>query len=206
MTVRNLILEELAINPFRTAAELAALFNVSRQRVNQILRSEQVATRRERLPVPRPEYQCWWNMLDRCANPQNPTFKYYGGRGISVCMRWRDFRNFFADMGPKPSSGHSIDRVNNDGNYEPSNCRWADRSTQQKNKRYPPKSPKPLPQRGRGRPKWELTTAERDVAELEWRSRRHQNDEQRTLAVQRRLGKQVSRAWLRLTLGSPHGR
>ena len=56
-----------------------------------------------------------------------------------------------------------------------------------------------------GRPKtWNLTTAERDVAELEWRSRRHQNDEQRTLAVQKRLGKQVSRAWLRLTLGSPH--
>jgi len=58
-----------------------------------------------------------------------------------------------------------------------------------------------------GRPKtWNLTTAERDVAELEWRSRKHENDEQRTLAVQRRLGKQVSRAWLRLTLGSPHKR
>lgn len=154
----------------------------------------------------RKEYQCWWNMLDRCLNPQNPVYRYYGGRGITVCARWRSgFANFFADMGPRPRGG-SIERVDNSGNYEPSNCMWIPRGDQSRNKRYRPKVPRVAAVRPRGRPRWELTTAERDVAELEWRSRKHENDEQRTLAVQKRLGKQVSRAWLRLRFGSPHKR
>jgi len=63
-------------------------------------------------------------MLNRCFNENNHSYKNYGARGITVCARWKDFANFLADMGPKPV-GKSLDRINNDGNYEPSNCHWA---------------------------------------------------------------------------------
>lgn len=83
-----------------------------------------------------PEYGVWSRLRERCNNPNNPGFKNYGGRGISVCARWLEgFENFFEDMGPRPSSAHSIDRINNDGNYEPSNCRWATRTEQSRNNR-----------------------------------------------------------------------
>lgn len=73
-----------------------------------------------------PEYAAWGAMIQRCTNPRHPRWKYYGARGITICQRWRDsFPAFLADMGPRPSAGHSLDRVNNDGHYEPSNCRWA---------------------------------------------------------------------------------
>lgn len=71
------------------------------------------------------EYYIWCGMKSRCFNENNKSYKYYGGRGITVCDRWRDsFENFYEDMGPRPSSIHQIDRINNDGNYEPGNCKW----------------------------------------------------------------------------------
>ena len=82
------------------------------------------------------EYSSWANMWQRCTNPNDPKFHCYGARGITICERWQDFEAFFADMGLRPSADHSIDRIHNDGNYEPGNCRWATRSQQNKNRRH----------------------------------------------------------------------
>jgi hypothetical protein len=81
-----------------------------------------------------PTYQTWGNMIARCTNPKNTGYYLYGGRGISICERWFDFNNFFADMGKRPPR-KSLDRIDNDGNYEPSNCRWATRKEQRRNQR-----------------------------------------------------------------------
>jgi hypothetical protein len=84
-----------------------------------------------------PTYQCWAQMLQRCKNPKLKNYKDYGGRGISVCERWHDFRNFLADMGEKPQNppGLSINRIDGDGNYEPANCHWATDEQQNRNRR-----------------------------------------------------------------------
>jgi len=77
----------------------------------------------------------WNNMIRRCRNPKDKSYLYYGGRGIRVCQRWQKFRNFLEDMGPKPSPFHMLDRVNNDGNYEPGNVRWATPAESNRNRR-----------------------------------------------------------------------
>lgn len=85
-----------------------------------------------------PEYRCWKSMKERCIRPNHKSFARYGGRGIRICERWlrgegglSGFECFMEDMGPRPSLGHSIDRFpNNDGHYEPGNCRWATSSEQ----------------------------------------------------------------------------
>ncbi len=86
-----------------------------------------------------PEYRAWCNMQARCYNPKHDSFKNYGGRGITVSDRWRnDFAVFLDDMPPHPGKGYSLDRIDNDGNYERSNCRWATRKQQTNNRRRAP--------------------------------------------------------------------
>lgn len=86
------------------------------------------------------EYSSWEGMKDRCCNPNNPRYKDYGGRGITVCDRWlHSFENFYTDMGDRPSPTHSIDRIDNDAGYSPDNCRWATKKEQTANRRKPKK-------------------------------------------------------------------
>lgn len=81
-------------------------------------------------------YMVWTQMKRRCNQPTHKDYRLYGGRGITVCERWlHSFKNFYEDMGDKPSPSHSLDRINNDGNYEPDNCKWSTPKEQRNNQR-----------------------------------------------------------------------
>jgi hypothetical protein len=83
-----------------------------------------------------PEYNIWAGIKQRCCNPSSELFARYGARGITICDRWREsFEAFYADMGPRPTPQHTIERKNNDGNYEPGNCIWATMKVQERNRR-----------------------------------------------------------------------
>jgi hypothetical protein len=88
-----------------------------------------------------PEYRIWTAMIQRCHNPHNAGYPNYGGRGISVCLAWRNsFMAFISDMGPRPDPSLSLDRIDNDGHYGPDNCRWATLQEQRANRRPDPTS------------------------------------------------------------------
>jgi hypothetical protein len=106
----------------------------------QLRERKQARIRRPNLrELHRREHRSWESMLDRCLNPKSVGYRYYGGRGIKVCDRWNrkaggSFLNFYRDMGPRPV-GMTLDRINNDGNYNAQNCRWATRKQQVENRR-----------------------------------------------------------------------
>lgn len=103
------------------------------ERIRQYRRSVGASSNRTRF---RSEYRSWYTMKRRCLSPRDAGYRQYGARGITVCGRWlKSFKAFLEDMGPRPSPLHTLDRIDNDGNYEPANCRWALPGIQQSNKR-----------------------------------------------------------------------
>jgi hypothetical protein len=106
-------------------------------------------------------FSIWRNMLSRCGNPNVPHYERYGGRGIKVCERWLTFVNFLADMGERPSPEHSLDRINNDGNYEPGNVRWATIGQQAINRRK-------RSVHKHGKPLLQITIGEETLSVADW--------------------------------------
>lgn len=93
------------------------------------------AARREHRIIDHPLYRLWSGLKSRCLNPNATGYDRYGGRGITICDRWLNFENFVSDIGPRPSSQHSLDRIECEGDYEPGNCRWATPEEQNNNTR-----------------------------------------------------------------------
>jgi hypothetical protein len=98
-------------------------------------RAETAKQKQRTLDIYGPEYGCWQAMRQRTGNPNNPSWEYYGGRGITMCEQWNDYEVFKADVGPRPSPKHTLDRIDPDGNYEPGNVRWATPWQQMNNRR-----------------------------------------------------------------------
>lgn len=113
-----------------TVPEIRSLYSCGCKRIELLSRTHTT----HGMSYSRP-YQAWANMLDRCGNPNNMGWKNYGGRGIKVCKRWRTFESFWADMGPTYREGLSLDRINNDGGYSKTNCRWTTAKVQMNNRR-----------------------------------------------------------------------
>lgn len=110
------------------------------------------------------EHTCWIDMRQRCENPKNRSYKNYGGRGIKVCRRWRSFRNFLADMGKRPTPQHSIERIKNMRGYSPSNCEWATKVQQLKNRRSWKRLKRPDTQRQTGNDRPYVTAVKCDMS------------------------------------------
>ena len=119
----------------RTAAHGRALSAALQGNENGVRHGESTRTRRT------PENAAWQNMKARCLRPSHPQYRHYGGRGISVCPQWMTFEGFLADVGRRPTAGHSLERIDNDRGYEPNNVRWATRSEQMQNTRRTKLSP-----------------------------------------------------------------
>lgn len=111
------------------AAESGVSISAIRKLMNELLEESEYEEMRAS-----PAYQSWRSMMTRCFNQNYDRYSDYGGRGITVCERWQTFANFLEDMGERPE-GHTLDRINNDGNYEPQNCQWATLSEQARNRR-----------------------------------------------------------------------
>lgn len=120
---------QLGIRPPRKA-----MTDAERERLSQAKTTHGHGRKRGEGRQGTPTYYIWGSMVQRCTNPKNKDYPQYGGRGITVCERWRDFANFLADMGEKPQ-GRSIDRIDVNGSYELANCRWATPTEQGRNQR-----------------------------------------------------------------------
>jgi hypothetical protein len=111
-----------------------SLKNGSSQSCGCLTRDRSIETHSTHNGTYKPEYRVWAAMKSRCSNPKDLSFHNYGGRGIKVCESWLSFENFYTDMGPCPK-GLELDRINNDGNYEPGNCEWVTKSANDRNRR-----------------------------------------------------------------------
>jgi len=121
-------------NSKRTFDVVCSCGNQKNVFIDNIIRGKSLSCGECRKDRHQKTYSCWVNFRNRCTNKNHSQYPDYGGRGISFCQRWSNYDNFLSDMGEAPQ-GTSLDRIDNDGNYEPSNCQWTDVKSQNTNKR-----------------------------------------------------------------------